>query len=527
MRYSRLLLLAAAALAACDSPSGGEDGPTSLHSTIVTGDAQEDSVRAVLADSLVVRLTDERGRPVPNLTVGWSVLTQGGGEALPASSLTDADGRARTTWRLGTKAGAHEIEVRSTLNGKPVILDTLRATARPGAAVTAAIAGDSIRAIGPLEATGVLLSGADQHGNPIPAGQVRATWSSSAGAVAGVSDEGNIVAAAPGRATITAAGNGWTLRVHLTVTGMRATLWPTRGLVTGIHGDGARLLGAGDEVTVRGSAGWAPEPGLTPMVYVPDVHVLPSGEAWAVGAEPTQRVVWRSTAPGVWTRATSPAGVRAEYVTSAQGAVFIASGGRDVYRRDGDGWMGLGNFPIQGELNLSSLSAAAPDEVWAGGSVQPSFGVETSQPVLMRWSNFQWTEVAMPAGVTLQQRNAVRVAAPRNGGPVHALLWTGGATATWHLLRVAGGTASVVPLPAGVVAIQVVYLGVGPDGTPCITADTRIACQRNGAWREHVLADGWFIRDAPFIDQAGRVYVSVSRRVDGTDQYAVAELEVF
>lgn len=528
MRVSLRLLLGAAALsAACDSPSG-EQGPTSLHSTLVAGNAQADSVRATLADSLVVRVTDERGRPVPNLTVGWSVLTQGGGEALPASSLTDADGRARTAWRLGTKAGEHEMEVRSTLDGRPVILDTLRATARPGRAVTAVVSGDSIRSLGPLESTRVFLTGADQHGNPIPPGGVAAAWSSSAGAVVGVSENGTIVAAAPGRATVTATGNGWALRVHVTVTGVRMTIRPAPFVPFRIHGGGTRMLGVGDDVAARQNGQWVAEPGITGHAYLLGVRVLPGGEAWAVAAEPTQRVLWRSTAPGAWARVPGPSGLHAEHVASAQGTVFIGSSNGNVVRREGDGWIELGHHSVGTDLlTIQSLGAASPGEVWAGGNTRAAFLGHDTRPYLAKWENGSWTRISMPAGVALQASNSVTVAAPGDGGPVYALLWTRGSTTVSHLLRITGGAASVVPLPPSMVNDDLVRLGVGPNGAVCVATFPRVACQRSGAWREHVLTDGWMTRGDPFIDGTGSVYMAISRRVNNADEAAVAELEVF
>lgn len=530
MRRSFIQLFTAAALAlaaACDSPSGGGDPPLrpqDLRAAVLRGDGQQDTVRSPLADSLVVRITDAGGRPVPNLTVGWTVLTTGGGAPAAATAQTDADGRAGTRWTLGTRSGAHEMEVRAVLDGQPVVLDTLRATARPGAAVTASVQGDTVRSVGPLDATRVLLSGADQHGNAIPAGQVSAAWSSSAGAVAGVSDDGTITAAAPGRATVTAAGNGWSLRVHLTVTGIRATIRPAPFVPFQIHGNGARLLGTGDAVAVRQNGTWAAEPGLTPMVYLLGVRVLPSGQAWAVGAEPTERVVWRSTAPGAWAKVAPPVN-DADQVTSAQGTVLIGTRSGHVYRRDGDGWMGLGTLSGTGVRTVSSFAATAPDEVWAGGSIREAFLSEESQPLLLRWRPWEWTRIAMPAGVALQQRNAVSVAA-REGGPVYAILWTQGSTTLTYLLRITGDAASVVPLPASVANPPILRLGVGPDG-PCVATWTVVACQRNGAWREHVLTDGWMFRGDPFIDADGTVYVGLSRLVGGVDEAAVAELQVF
>ena len=104
---SRVLLLSAvASLAACGGsdvvlPSEG----TAATISITKGNNQNGTVNAPLADSLVVRVLDEKGRPVPDQPVSWSVLS-GGGSVSPVSGKTDADGRAGAKWTLGPAAGA-------------------------------------------------------------------------------------------------------------------------------------------------------------------------------------------------------------------------------------------------------------------------------------------------------------------------------------------------------------------------------------------------------------------------------------
>lgn len=76
------------------------------------GDGQQGRPGAPLPHPLVVRVADERGRPMPGVLVEFAVT--GGRGTLTAAAdrlttLTDADGLARTAWTLGN-AGAQEVQ---------------------------------------------------------------------------------------------------------------------------------------------------------------------------------------------------------------------------------------------------------------------------------------------------------------------------------------------------------------------------------------------------------------------------------
>ena len=71
---------------------------------LVSGDGQSALAGTALPDPLVVRAHDADGNPVADLPVTW-VVGEGGGGLAPATSATDADGRASTRWTLGPSAG--------------------------------------------------------------------------------------------------------------------------------------------------------------------------------------------------------------------------------------------------------------------------------------------------------------------------------------------------------------------------------------------------------------------------------------
>jgi hypothetical protein len=76
--------------------------------SIVSGDGQTGAVGAPLTAALVVKVVDGSGNPVIGATVTWAV-TAGGGSPNPASSTTDANGQAATTWTLGPTPGTNTL----------------------------------------------------------------------------------------------------------------------------------------------------------------------------------------------------------------------------------------------------------------------------------------------------------------------------------------------------------------------------------------------------------------------------------
>ncbi|HEV7366570.1 MAG TPA: Ig-like domain-containing protein [Gemmatimonadales bacterium] len=110
----------------------------------VSGDGQRGSAGAALGNPLVVRVSDQFGNPVANVSVKWD---GGDGSVHPATSQTGADGQASTTWTLGSSTGSYTATASSgSLDGSPV---------RFGAT---AVAGSADRL--------VQVSGNNQSGNP-------------------------------------------------------------------------------------------------------------------------------------------------------------------------------------------------------------------------------------------------------------------------------------------------------------------------------------------------------------------------
>ena len=87
---------------------------------VVSGNNQTGTAGQALAQPLVVQLTEANGTPISGATVTWAV-TAGGGSVGAASTQTDAQGHAQTTWTLG-QSGTQTLTATLSLtaNGSPV-----------------------------------------------------------------------------------------------------------------------------------------------------------------------------------------------------------------------------------------------------------------------------------------------------------------------------------------------------------------------------------------------------------------------
>lgn len=109
-----------------DSLMAGEDAGPPAFSQILGGDRQVASPGDRLPLPLVVRVADERGRPVAGVPVQFRV-TAGGGAPDPPVSMTGPDGTALARWTLG--AGEGEQTMVAEVEG----IETARFTASTGA----------------------------------------------------------------------------------------------------------------------------------------------------------------------------------------------------------------------------------------------------------------------------------------------------------------------------------------------------------------------------------------------------------
>ena len=98
--------------------------------TAVSGGGQTGVAGAVLAQPLVVKVTAADGIGAPGVTVNFAVATGGG--SVSASVVSDANGLAQTTWKLGPTSGPQSVTAfAGTLTNSPL---TFAATAQAATA---------------------------------------------------------------------------------------------------------------------------------------------------------------------------------------------------------------------------------------------------------------------------------------------------------------------------------------------------------------------------------------------------------
>lgn len=144
--------------------------PTSLDVSflVVSGDGQTGTVGNTLAQPLVIKAADSKGRTLRNVPVEFRV-TSGGGSVSPATINTNNQGRAQTHWTLGTSTSVpQQVEARVVSTGQ--VVGSFTATALPGPpAQMVMVSADSQTTV---RLTAVPIPPAvritDQYDNPVP-----------------------------------------------------------------------------------------------------------------------------------------------------------------------------------------------------------------------------------------------------------------------------------------------------------------------------------------------------------------------
>ena len=148
---------------------------------LVSGDAQTGPAGATLGQSLVVRVSDSRNRPVADQAVGFAI-DAGGGQVSPASTTTNADGLASTSWTLGPAAGQQRVRAQANGNGAPANLAVnFTASALSGSpGRLEAVSGDAqVGSVGTALAEALTVRVTDALGNPVAG--VTVGWSVTGG----------------------------------------------------------------------------------------------------------------------------------------------------------------------------------------------------------------------------------------------------------------------------------------------------------------------------------------------------------
>lgn len=215
VRFSVLSLAAAGLLGACESGTDPEPPGPAFNLLAVSDTTPDGFVGQALADSLTVRVVDANGKGVPSATVIWQTGL-GSGVLSTAQSLTDANGRARAAWTLGTQAGQQRAYA-STVTTEGTRTVGFVVPAAPGAtsAVTLSPNG-AFLVVG--ETRQFVATRVDTYGNSITDRPV--AWTSTNPAVATVNAQtGMVTAVAAGTTEIRATTEGKSASASVTVGG--------------------------------------------------------------------------------------------------------------------------------------------------------------------------------------------------------------------------------------------------------------------------------------------------------------------
>lgn len=137
----------------------------------VSGMDQSGPAGTALPEPLVVVAADGYGNPVAGRTVTWTVAA-GRGSVSPATSVTDAAGRAQAVWTLGRAAGANAVN--ASLDEATWVSFTAAGVTGPPAFISKMKGDGQTGGAGTVLPEPLLVQVADQYGNLIDGATV--TW---------------------------------------------------------------------------------------------------------------------------------------------------------------------------------------------------------------------------------------------------------------------------------------------------------------------------------------------------------------
>lgn len=203
MIYSRLALAATSALvlAACESTPSTPPGPPQSIEAASSARLQV-AAGALTPDSFKVRVTDGKGKGVPNVEVRWRSSSRALAVISPDINVTDSRGYAATAVQVGRSAGTAEV-IASMVGTAGPVESRFEVVVVPGAPSSVRIPGANPLLLGLGSTVTLLPTVQDALGNVIP--NPALSWTSSNPAVLEVSSGGVLTTKATGSATVTAA----------------------------------------------------------------------------------------------------------------------------------------------------------------------------------------------------------------------------------------------------------------------------------------------------------------------------------
>jgi hypothetical protein len=177
--------------------------PEAASVVITGGNGQSAEANARLRDSVAVQVRDTNGKGVSGVSVYWTA-TSGGGQASPASGISDSNGVVRASWTLGGTSGTQTLNAKAPGVGEVNFTATATSGVAPGVHQVVVspdeLTFDAINDEATLSAT--VYDAANQTLKET------VTWSSLSSGVASVDASGNVTARGAGTALIVAMASG-------------------------------------------------------------------------------------------------------------------------------------------------------------------------------------------------------------------------------------------------------------------------------------------------------------------------------
>ena len=510
-------------ISAC-SDTAGPAGNSLLTFTIVSGNAQRGRAGEVLADTLVLRVTDAEGRPVADHILYWHSNEEGVSEL--TETRTDGAGLSWNRWTLGGAVGGQSMQVGGG-NGGTVF----QAQADPGLPTHWDLYAGRFRGMQVGDSTFIPGQGIDRFDNYTEARDIR--WTLAPEGIVRHSSSGWIIGLAPGVVTLTAGTTTAQVGVNATkqevLSDMSVIGFDGRGdevLVAltrySSGGVGTYLIGslAGGELSLE-----APHPGRIESVALDD-----AGRRWTVHGD----TLLSSAGGGSWQPVVLPGGPGLPAFSSARvaarpgGGIWLfdqyATEGElpRAYRREGETW-----------VRLMSAEPVPPgwwmhyDEVVsdAAGAIYLRYGMSFFRPCnfclpetmsFLAWranEQTEWSNFDFSALLTTHNWSRVEdVAAARETSLAWAVVNGGDFSVIEEslLLQLNAGGYSVVPDPISAFG-ESFTVSVREDGVPYLLGAGRIAWLEQGQWYQHFFEQGWEqeLRTA-FASADGTIYVGAS-----------------
>jgi hypothetical protein len=205
---------------------------------LLSGAGQHAPAGRALPQNVVVRVIGRRGLPVSGALVTFRPV-QGDGVLDPASALSDADGRARTSWTLGGLPGSHSL-IATVQHLDSTIVVSAEADPLPANTRAAAVVEHPNGVAGLTLAAPVQLRITDTSGRVLP--DVPVSWHALDGSVEPVAPRTDSAGIARARWTLGPAAGMQRLRAQVGSAHGGAAIPPVTFRATALAGDAARMV---------------------------------------------------------------------------------------------------------------------------------------------------------------------------------------------------------------------------------------------------------------------------------------------